>query len=86
MGVVDDVERVQAWIVERGTSDQSAWFDSWAESFSAAVDAEDDDACEDLHIALIAVERLELRPSARLLTLDEVILSLGFDPAEFREG
>lgn len=85
MSVVEDVERVQALLAERGTSEQRAWFASWAPDFSAAVDSADEEACEDLHIALIVFERTVLSPPRRLFTLDEVIVELGFDPADFRD-
>lgn len=83
VNVVEDVERVFGLVDANGTDEQRAWLARWREQFNEAVDAADEERCEDLHIALVVFERTELRPPRRTYTLTEVAAELGFDPAEF---
>jgi hypothetical protein len=83
VGVVEDVERVFRLVESSGTDEQRVWFERWREQFDNAVDAEDEELCEDMHIALVVFERTELRPPQRTFTLAEVAAELGFDPSEF---
>lgn len=79
MGVVEDVERVFDLVATNGTAEQRAWLERWRGLFNEAVERDDEDACEDLHIALIVWERTELRPPARLFTLGEVAAEFGIE-------
>jgi hypothetical protein len=83
VGVVEDVERVFGFVDAHGTDEQRMWLERWREEFNKAVDAEDDELCEDMHIALVVFERTELRPPQRTFTLAEVAADLGFDRNEF---
>lgn len=79
MGVVEDVERVFDLVATDGTAEQRAWLERWRGLFDEAVDRGDEEACEDLHIALIVWERTELRPSGRLFALEEVAAEFGVE-------
>jgi hypothetical protein len=83
VGVVEDVERVFGLVESNGTEKQRAWLERWRKQFNEAVDAEDEELCEDMHIGLVVFERTELRPPRRTFTLAEVAADLGFDPSEF---
>jgi hypothetical protein len=83
MGVVEDVERFFGLVDAHGTDEQRVWLERWREQFNKAVDAENDELCEDMHIALVVFERTELRPPQRPFTLAEVATDLRFDRSEF---
>jgi hypothetical protein len=83
MRVVEDVERVFGFVEPNGTDEQRAWLERWREQFNQAVAAEDEELCEDMHIALVVFERTELRPPQRTFTLVELVAGLGFDRTEF---
>lgn len=85
MGVVEDVERVFDLVEASGSPEQRAFLVRWRDSFNEAVECADEEACENLHIALIVFERTELRPPGRLYTLEEVAAELGVDLPELRD-
>jgi hypothetical protein len=61
MTVVDDVDRGADLVEASGSAEHWAWLERWTNALDAAVEAEDEDLCEGLHIALIVYERTELR-------------------------
>jgi hypothetical protein len=82
MTVAGDVDRVADRVEESGSPEHWAWLKQWTDALDAAVEAEDEDLCEDLHTSLIVWERDTFRSQARLISTDEVIRSLGFPPEQ----
>jgi hypothetical protein len=70
-------------VKSNGTIEQRAWLERRRERSNEAVDAGNEELCEDMHVALVVFERTELRPPQRTFTLAEVAAELGFDRNEF---